>query len=118
MLHSYTIESITNNRLKWDRNPNLSNDMGESQIATIIPFAQAEIVYRFIRGIDPEYKQEIKNLLRSLLTVEYPGKVVEDFRDRTTEEERRNAQAELIRTGRAIIDSFDDKWTDWEHGNL
>ena len=54
VLHSFTVESIINNRLKCDRLPGLSNDMGESRAAVIIPFAQAEIVYRFIRGIDPE----------------------------------------------------------------
>src|SRR5579863_9743796 len=49
VLHSYTVESIINNRLKYDRIPGQSNDMGESHAAMIIPFAQAEIVYRFIR---------------------------------------------------------------------
>jgi hypothetical protein len=115
VLQSYTIESIINNRLKYDRIPSLSNDMGESHAAVIIPFAQAEIVYRFIRGIDPEYKRELTSLLRNLLMTEYPEKIVVDFAGRATEEERRNVQAELIRIGRSIIEDFEDRWSQWEH---
>jgi hypothetical protein len=115
VLHSFTVESITNDRLKHDRNPNLSNDMGESRSAVIIPFAQAEIVYRFIRGIDPDYKRELTNFLKNLLTVEYPEKIVADFRERTTEQQQRDVQAELIRIGRTIIGQFDDTWSAWEH---
>jgi hypothetical protein len=115
VLHSFTVESIINNRLKCDRLPGLSNDMGESRAAVIIPFAQAEIVYRFIRGIDPEYKRELTNLLRNLLTVEYPAKIVADFKERTSAQEQRDAQAELIRIGRTIIDEFDGTWAAWEH---
>lgn len=115
VLHSYTVESIVNDRLKCDRLPNQSNDMGESRTTMIIPFAQAEIVYRFIRGIDPEYKRELTNLLRNLLTVEYPARMVADFEGRISEQERRDAQAELIRIGRTMIDEFDSTWAAWEH---
>ena len=68
VVHSYTVESMVNNRVKYDRIAGLSNDMGESHAAMILPFAQAEIVYRFIRGIDPDYKSELKSFLRNLLT--------------------------------------------------
>lgn len=114
VVHSYTVESMINNRVKYDRIAGLSNDMGESHAAMILPFAQAEIVYRFIRGIDPDYKRELKSFLRNLLTSEYPEKIVADFAGRTTDDERRTAQAEIIRIGRAIIESFDDQWSDWE----
>jgi hypothetical protein len=92
--------------------------MGETNAAVIIPFAQAEIVYRFIRGIDPGYKRELNSLLRNLLTTEYPERIVREFAGRTTEEERRNVQAELIRIGRAIVDNFDSHWADWEHNKF
>jgi hypothetical protein len=114
VVHSYTVESMINNRVKYDRIVGLSNDMGESHAAMILPFAQAEIVYRFIRGIDPDYKRELKSLLRNLLTSEYPERIVADFAERTTDGERRAAQAEIIRIGRAIIESFDDQWSEWE----
>jgi hypothetical protein len=115
VLHSYTVEAVLRHRLKRDRQSRLSNDIGESGGASIIPFAQAEIVYRFIRGIDPDYRREISTLLRNLLTEQYPNKITEDFQDRVAEEDRRNAKAELIRIGRAVIESFDNEWGEWEH---
>ena len=88
--------------------------MGESHAAMILPFAQAEIVYRFIRGIDPDYKSELKSFLRNLLTSEYPERIIPYFAGRTTDDERRSAQAEIIRIGRAIIEAFDYQWSEWE----
>jgi len=115
VVHSYTVESIINNKLKCDRIPSLSNDMGETRGASIIPFAQAEIVYRFIRGIDPEYKGEITRLLRDLLTSDYPEKIIRDIGDPATEDQRQNVKAELIRIGQAIVESFNNEWEQWEH---
>jgi len=37
--------------------------MNEDETASIIPFAQSEIVHRFLRGIDPEYKNDIGKYL-------------------------------------------------------
>ena len=118
VVHSFTVESVINNRLRHDRIIGLSNDMNETHNAMILPYAQAEIVFRFIRGIDPEYKQEFTSFLRNLLTVEYPETLVADFGGETAEEEKRNAQAELIRIGRTVIKDFEEKWANWEQNKF
>jgi hypothetical protein len=84
--------------------------MNESSTASIIPFAQAEIVYRFIQGIDPEYKQEVRRYLRTLLTTEYPEKLMEKFKTNLSEEEQRSGLAELIHLGRGIAEGLDTEW--------
>jgi hypothetical protein len=114
VVQSYTVEAVVHDHLRYDRNAGLSNDMNETHAAMILPFAQAEIVYRFIRGIDPEYKQEFTSFLRNLLTVEFPERLVADFGASASEEDRRNAQAEIIRLGRIIVRDFEDKWSNWE----
>jgi hypothetical protein len=114
VVHSYTVESIVHNRLKLEHLPAHSNDMNESGAASIIPFAQAEIVHRFIRGIDPEYKQEFTQFLRGLLTSEYPNKLLNQFEGRLSDEDKRNTQAELIKLGRGVLSEFDTQWSDWE----
>ena len=88
--------------------------MNESNTARIIPFAQAEIVYRFIQGIDPEYRQEFDNFIRDLLITEYPGTLLRQFGERLSEDQRRDVEAELIRLGRSVHSSFGDKWSDWQ----
>lgn len=107
---SYVLEFVAHNKVRSAATPNLSNDMNESSNASIIPFAQAEIVYRFIQGIDPEYKQEMRKYLRTLLTTEYPEKLIEKFKASLSEEEQRNGLAELIKLGRGIAEEFDTQW--------
>jgi hypothetical protein len=115
VLHSYTVETIVHNRLKQDRRSAQSNDMNETNTATIIPFAQAEIVYRFIQGIDPDYRQELTNFIHDLLVTEYPTALMAQFGERLPEEQRRDVEAELIRLGRTVHTNFRDRWSDWQH---
>jgi hypothetical protein len=107
---SYVAEAVIHNRVRFVATPSLSNDMNEGSGASIMPFAQAEIVYRFIQGIDPEYKQEVRKYLRTLLTEEYPERLLETFKSHLSEEDQRNAVAELIKLGRAITGDFDAEW--------
>jgi len=118
VVQSYTIESIVHNRLKNEPQSSRSNNMNDSGAASIIPFAQAEIVHRFIRGIDPEYKNELTQFLRTLLTVEYPTRLLQQFEGRLTEEEKRNTQAELIKLARGVLSEFDNNWSSWERGKF
>lgn len=107
---SFIVEAVVGNKVRVSPTPNLSNDMNEKPIASIMPFAQAEIVYRFIQGIDPEYKKEVRKYLRALLTKEYPEKLNDRFKGGMSEEDQRNALAELIKLGRSIIEDFDSEW--------
>jgi hypothetical protein len=111
---SYQVELLADKELRFVATPNLSNDMNEGGGASIIPFAQAEIVYRFIQGIDPDYKEEMRKYLRTLLTSEYPEKLIERFKHKLTEDEQRSGLAELIKLGRAIAEDFDSEWSGLE----
>ena len=114
VVQSYTVQSIVNNQLKFQHMPAQSNDMNESRAASIIPFAQGEMVDRFIRGLDPEYRTELKNFIRQLLMTEYPEKLLQLFEARLSEDEKRGTRAELIRLARTVLSEFDSTWSDWE----
>lgn len=116
--HTFTVEFIVHDRLKREHVDSMSYDINITGGSTIIPFAQAEIVHRFIRGIDPEYKREQMSFLRNLLTSEYPVQLLQQFQARLTEEERRDIQAEIIRMGRAVLSQYDEQWSAWEHGKF
>jgi hypothetical protein len=111
---SFVVEAVVGDKVRVNPTPNLSNDMNEKPIASIMPFAQAEIVYRFIQGIDPEYKKEVKKYLGTLLTKEYPHKLVDKFQANLSVEDQRNAMAELIKIGRGIVEDFDGEWESLE----
>jgi len=61
-IKDYEIEGIVNNKLKYRES--LSNEISHKTDASIIPFAQRDMVDTFIQGIDPSYK----NLEESYLT--------------------------------------------------
>ena len=115
VVQSYSVDAIVCAHLKRRYQPSLSNDVNQSGIASIIPFAQAEIVYRFIQGIDPEYRTEYANFFKELITSEYPQKLADKFRGRLEDSEIRDLQAELIRIGRDVSTRFNTQWSTWEH---
>ena len=99
VLYSYGVEDIVRGKLKRDRRENQSNDVNQSQAATIVPFAQGEIVYRFIQGMDPEYKRELTTFVDNLLSVEYPTGVAERLVGQIPEAGIGNLKEELQRLG-------------------
>lgn len=60
----------------------------ESNTATIIPFAQSEMVSTFIEGIDPEYSGLIDGVLEKIVS-DYPKKLVENLTNINDEEKQR-----------------------------
>ena len=114
-LHSYWIEAIFHKKARLYFQEGLSNDMNKTGQASIIPFAQREVVERFIKGVDPEYKQEFHNYLRTLLTESYPNKIVEQMREHgVADSELRDAKAALISIGRKVTEEFDSAWEGFE----
>lgn len=99
-------------RHRWDEE--LGCDMNENQgRASIIPYAQFDVVHRFIKGIDGQYRDQYATHLRTLLTETYPEKLLEAS-NIVDEGERRDAKAELIRFGRTAVQEFNDAWAAFE----
>lgn len=115
VLYSYGVEDIVNGILKRDRRESQSNDVNVTKNAMIVPFAQGEIVYRFIQGMDPEYKRELTTFLDSLLTQEYPAGIVETLGSKLSDDELSKVREELQTLGREIVSGLWKKWENWEH---
>lgn len=69
-IKAYDIEGIVNNKLKFRES--LTDEIGHKTDASIIPFAQREMVDTFMQGIDPSYR----NLEES-----YLNKIFNEFTD-------------------------------------
>jgi hypothetical protein len=115
VLYSYMVENIIDGKLKSDRRDNQNNDVNQTKGATIVPFAQGEIVYRFIQGMDPEYKRELTTFLNSLLTVEYPAGIVEKLAGQIPEAGIGTLREDLQQLGKEIVNGLWKKWENWEH---
>jgi len=77
-LLSYECECVINNKLRYiEVNRVRIGTTGQTVIASVNPFAQREMVNRFMEGVDPKYTEEIEKYVSALLTDGYPGKIAE-----------------------------------------
>lgn len=61
-LVSYQLEGVVNNTLRYK--PHITSSVDRNVSATIIPFAQDEMVHAFMQGVDPAYLQVLLGYLR------------------------------------------------------
>ena len=75
-LKSFDIEGLINNKLKYKER--LSAGISFENNATIIPFAQREMVATFMEGIDPYLQKHIEGYLSEIFD-KYPEIIVENI---------------------------------------
>jgi len=75
-LYSYTLEGIVNNQLKYQLFKKA--EVSSTYAGVIVPFAQAEMVFAFMEGVDIGYEKEIEAYFR-VLCAEYPKKIIDSI---------------------------------------
>lgn len=65
VLREIVVDDVILDRLMWW--PRISVDISREQAASVVPFAQNEMVARFMAGVDPEYQQLLENSFRDLM---------------------------------------------------
>jgi hypothetical protein len=58
VVESYWTDGIFGGLIRHGLQSNLSGNLNETPNSWIFPFAQSDTVYRFLQGIDPQYKRE------------------------------------------------------------
>lgn len=93
-LKSYAVEGIFNGVLKYKEEHDVKIDATRS--ATIVPFAQQEMVHSFLTGIDPDLKRQVVGLIERITQV-YPEVVDNQIinLDQQQKESLRNFGSEL-----------------------
>jgi len=77
-LKSFDVEGIVNDKLKYKYKKSLSAEIGFENNATIIPFAQREMVATFMEGIDPYLQNQMEGYLSEIFD-KYPEIIVENI---------------------------------------
>jgi hypothetical protein len=111
---SFKVECVLCDKTRLFPTDIWSHDMNEVYSASIIPFAQAEIVHRFLRGIDPEYKADISKYLETLLTAAYPEKLRDTLKHKVSEKDQEELVKELTQAGKAILQDAQREWENRE----
>lgn len=73
-VNSFLIEGMLENQLKYNSSKNLSISLDNA--ASIIPFAQSEMVGSFMEGVDPQYESFIEKQLNT--TIESIKEILQD----------------------------------------
>lgn len=79
-LKSFRFEGLFNGKLRYSREAETS--VGKRIEASIIPFAQREMVARFMEGVDPDYREAEENFL-SELSEKFPQAIVKNLKKYT-----------------------------------
>jgi len=105
IIKAYEIEGIVNNKLKYRES--LSDEISHKSDASIMPFAQRDMVDTFMQGIDPSYK----NLEESYLT-----KIFDEFTElalnilkNEMNENKSKSKKILQKSSEKIIADFQEK---------
>ncbi len=113
-VQAYTVEVIVNDALKMQHISALSNDMNETGAVSIMPYAQPDMVHRFIKGIDPEYHRAIFQLAKKHLGNTYSSKVLESAREKLGEEQVSELGKILQRVAGEELTELDDSISELE----
>ncbi|MCK4295766.1 MAG: hypothetical protein KAX28_03810 [Candidatus Marinimicrobia bacterium] len=112
-LKSFDIEGIVDNRLKYKEG--LSGEINFENTATIIPFAQREMVATFMEGIDPNLQRYMEyNLIQ--IFEEYPEIIVESI-EKFDDKEKQALLKKLKQVSNKIFGDYKKNMTIYRRTN-
>jgi len=98
----FVFEGMFNDKVKYLKG--LDRVCGRSFLASVIPFAQSEMVTRFMEGVDPDYRKAEKDFM-SKLSDKLPELIVKNLR-KYTPAERRNLLKQIKDKCNNIFDGY------------
>lgn len=109
----FNTEFILNNKLKKYKFRQRAIDLDNT--AQIMPFAQFEMPYRFMEGIDPFYSEVIENYIEKMLDG-YKDVLVDNF-SKLSDKAKKNLKKELDDVNETILSDIIDKLQDYRNKN-
>lgn len=112
---THTVEGIFDGKIRKIFQKGKSNVQDDSFLTTIIPFAQDEMVWTFITGVDPEVVSFADKYLREIFR-KYPEKI--DNNELGLDEERyKSLKGQLRKGGEQLFDDFNRELSSFQRSN-
>ncbi len=107
------IDGIINGKLRYSYIDNCSID--DNMISTVKPFAQREMVYSFMEGIDPNKEVFTKNTIIDLFFGFNNAllEIIEKYDNKLSSKIKSRLEPELDK----MLDNLFDKWQEYSHEN-
>jgi len=104
-LKSFDIEGVANNKLKYKER--LSAEINFENTATIIPFAQKEMVATFMEGMDPYFQKQMGIYLSEIFD-KYPEVIVENI-EKFDDKKKKSLKQKLKEASNKISKDYQKK---------
>jgi hypothetical protein len=101
-LKSYSVSGVVNNKLIYKAEK--TNKIDAKNSASIIPFAQSEMVHTFMEGIDPDYKNKIEENLFEIYDIVIDAMV--DNNDKIQPDEKKILKEKILAIKNEILSKF------------
>ena len=107
MLLAYECECVINNKLRYiETNRVKIGTTKETLVASVVPFAQREMVNRFMEGVDPKYRESVEGYVSTLLGQGYPNRIAEALTGKISSELQESVRKELVELGGKLAHDF------------
>jgi hypothetical protein len=111
-LVAYECECLINNKLRYRQTQDTTIGITpQSPIASVSPFAQREMVNRFMEGVDPQCESNVEDYISTLLGEGYPAKIAEGLSGKVSDELRDSVQRELVELGKRLAEDFANRFS-------
>lgn len=112
-LYAYHIEGTYNNVLKYAKDKDVQ--ITDNNSATIIPFAQREMVDTFMAGIDPNLNKLLQSAMRELLLL-LPNHMLGQIPNLKDADKKKKSK-EFIKFSEDLLEDFNKKIEDFRESN-
>lgn len=107
MLFAYECECVINNKLRYiETNRVKIGTTKDTLVASVVPFAQREMVNRFMEGVDPKYRENVEGYVSTLLGQGYPNRIAEALAGKISSELQESVRRELVELGGKLAQDF------------
>jgi len=103
-LLAYECECVINKKLRYVETNR--QKIGKGLTASVVPFAQREMVNRFMEGVDPKYREAVEGYVSALLSQGYPDKIAAALDGKISAELQESVRKELIELGSKLAQDF------------
>jgi len=114
-ISSYIIEGVFTNKVKMKFENNKSNTHENNFVTTIIPFAQDEMVWTFLSGVDPDVEKFASDYINNIFNL-YPG-VLEASDFDISEETMQLIRTKLLEYREAIVSDYNKEILNFRRAN-
>jgi hypothetical protein len=108
---AYQCECVISNKLRYVETNRVKVGMPTTAdkdhvVAWVGPFAQREMVNRFMEGVDPKYTEAVEGYVSALLARLYPNRIAEALSGKISGDLQESLRKELIELGHKLAQDF------------